>query len=321
MNRRSFLKSVTTLTLAGMAAKPAWGGTAATGGRLLGPLGLQLFSLPKLLETDLEGTLALIAGMGYRSVELYGPYPFSAPSAHERWAAVTPSLGFSGSGFFGRKVTDVAALLKRHQLSVPSIHTDFETLRTRMDQLAEAAHVLGSEYVVLPSLPAARRKTLDDYRRAADDFNAIGESALRQGVRFAYHNHGYGLKEVGGVVPLHVLLDRTDAAKVWLEMDIFWTVAGGVEPATLFAAYPNRYVMLHLKDMAKAVRFSGDGGDSQQWIELFPHMTTAGDGVLDLRSIIQSAQRAGVRHFIVEQDRVAAPERALRRSIDYLSKL
>jgi sugar phosphate isomerase/epimerase len=126
---------------------------------------------------------------------------------------------------------------------------------------------------------------------------------------------------LAGVVPLRVLLDRTDAARVWLEMDLFWTVAGGVEPATLFAAYPHRYRLLHLKDMAKAVHFSGDGGDAQQWIELFPHMTTAGDGVLNLRAIVQQAIRAGVRHFIVEQDRVEQPERALRRSHDFLAAL
>lgn len=321
MNRRTFLQSAATLALAGAATRNAWGGATVAGGRLLSSVGLQLFSLPKLLEADFEGTLALIAGMGYRSVELYGPYPFSARSAHERWAAVTPSLGFSGSGFFGRTATEVAALLKRHQLSAPSIHTDYETLRTQMEPLAEAAHVLGSEYVVLPSIPAARRKTLDDYRRVADEFNEIGDAGRRKGVRFAYHNHGYGLKEVDGVTPLRVLLDRTDASRVWLEMDLFWTVAGGVDPAKLFAAYPNRYALVHLKDMTKSVRFSGDGGDAQQWIELFPYMTTAGDGVLDLRLIIQQAQRAGVRHFIVEQDRVDAPERALRRSFDYLAKL
>jgi sugar phosphate isomerase/epimerase len=78
---------------------------------------------------------------------------------------------------------------------------------------------------------------------------------------------------------------------------------------------------MHVKDMKQAKQFSGDGGEAKQWIELFPFMTTAGDGVLDLKSIINQAQKSGVKHFFVEQDMVAEPEIALKKSIDYLKSL
>ena len=48
---------------------------------------------------------------------------------------------------------------------------------------------------------------------------------------------------------------------------------------------------MHVKDMKKKVHFSGDGGDSKQWIELFPYMTTAGNGVLDLKSILPKQRK------------------------------
>src|SRR4030095_9131432 len=63
--------------------------------------------------------------------------------------------------------------------------------------------------------------------------------------------------------------------------------------------------LMHVKDMSKKVRFSGDGGNPQQWIELFPYMTTAGSGVIDLKTILPKAKENGVTHFIVEQDMVA----------------
>ena len=63
----------------------------------LGPIGVQLFSLPKLLEQDLDGALAMLSGLGYREVELYGPYPFSVPAEQAQWQALGPQLGFSGS--------------------------------------------------------------------------------------------------------------------------------------------------------------------------------------------------------------------------------
>lgn len=293
----------------------------ATPAKRLGSIGIQLFSLPKRLETDFTAAIQMLARMGYREVELYGPYPFSTPAAQERWNKVTPALGFSGSGFFGRSVQEVKQILTQNGLSAPALHTDLDTLQNRMDKLGEAAQALGSQYVVLPAIPDEKRQTLDDYQRMADAFNAIGESAKRVGVRFAYHNHGYGLQEMDGQIPLKLMLDRTDPDLVFFEMDVYWTTAGGADPIAYLDAHPNRYRLMHLKDMAKRVRFSGDGGDSGQWIELFPYMTTAGSGVLNLKTIVEKAQQTGVRHFIVEQDLVAAPEVALKKSFDYLASL
>ncbi len=78
---------------------------------------------------------------------------------------------------------------------------------------------------------------------------------------------------------------------------------------------------MHIKDMKEKVQFSGDGGDPSQWRELFPYMTTAGDGVLDLQSIIPVGKKMGVKHFFVEQDMVSQPEIALKKSIDYLKTI
>jgi sugar phosphate isomerase/epimerase len=288
---------------------------------LLGKIGIQFFSLPKLLDTDLQGALSMLSKIGYKEVELYGPYPFSSPAAIERWKAVTPSLGFKGSGYFGHTAADMKKLLDENGFSIPSIHTDLDTLETNMNKLGEAAQVLGNTYVVLPSIPAEKRKTLDDYKKMAEDFNKIGEVAKNAGVKFAYHNHGYGLQEIDGQIPLELIFTNTDPSLVFFEMDLFWTTAGGADPVAMLEKHKNRYHLIHIKDMMKKVHFSGDGGDSKQWIELFPYMTTAGNGVLDLKTILAKAKENGVKHFIVEQDMVSEPEKALKNSFDYLASL
>jgi len=288
---------------------------------MLQKIGIQFFSLPKLLDQDLPGTLYMLSKIGYREVELYGPYPFSSPAAVQRWNTVTPSLGFKGSGFFGHTEAEMKKLLQDNGLSVPSIHTDLDTLQSSMDKLGEAAKVLGNTYVVLPAIPAEKRKTLDDYKKMADDFNAIGKDAKSHGIRFAYHNHGYGWKEMGGQIPLELIFANTDPSLVYFEMDLFWTTAGGADPIVLLENHRNRYTLMHIKDMVKKVHFSGDGGDANQWIELFPFMTTAGNGVLDLKSILTKAKETGVTHFIVEQDMVNEPQIALKKSFDYLASL
>lgn len=284
-------------------------------------IGVQLFSLPKRLNDDLPETIEMLAQMGYAEVELFGPYPFSTDMARAEWEAITPYLGFSGSGFFGRSVQEMAGILTQNGLRVAAMHTDLDTLQYRMDKLGEAAQVLNTNYVVLPSIPEQYRQTLDDYRRMADTFNQIGESARQAGIRFAYHNHGYGLHEQDGQTPLQLLLDHTDPELVFLELDIYWTTAGGADPIALLEKYPNRYRLIHLKDMTELTRFSGDGSVSTEWLSLFPYMTTAGSGILDVAAIVAKAREIGIEHFIVEQDLVADPDVSLRKSIDFLLSL
>jgi sugar phosphate isomerase/epimerase len=317
MNRREFVKHSAVLSATGLLFSSEIPGQS----RLIEKIGIQFFSLPKLLEKDFEGALKMLSKIGYREVELYGPYTFSPDAEKKEWDSITPSLGFKGSGFFGHTVTEVKSLLNQNNLTAPSMHADLDTLRSRMDKLGEAAHVLGTEFVTLPAIPEEKRKTLDDYRKMAETFNQIGEAAKKVGVKFAYHNHGYGLKEKDGQIPLKLILDGTDPSLVFLEMDLYWTTAGGADPIAYLDAYKNRYRLMHVKDMSKKVQFSGDGGDPQQWIELFPYMTTAGNGVIDLKTILPKAKENGVQHFIVEQDMVAQPEVALKKSFDYLASL
>ena len=328
MNRRSFLTTAGAAA-AGLAAgcrstassgAAAQGTGAAAAGRL-DRIGVQLFSLPKLLERDFDGALAMVAGLGYREVELFGPYPFSVPAAQEGWKAVTPMLGFSGSGFFGRTAREVRESLDRHGLAAPAMHVDLDTLRDRTAEVGEAAQTLGHRYAGMSSIPPERRRTLDDYRRMADELNAIGARARPLGFKVLYHNHGYGFAPLAGQVPIRVLMDRLDPEVVALEMDLFWTVAGGADPVELLDAYPRLYRLMHVKDMTERARFAGDGNDPPQWVALFPLMTTAGAGVLDLPRILGRAKRNGVEHFFVEQDLAANPPEQLGASIRYLRGL
>ncbi|MEY2926184.1 MAG: hypothetical protein RL367_661 [Pseudomonadota bacterium] len=314
LNRRSFLAA--SLAAAAVACAPQTAKPVAP------KRGVQLFSLPKMLERDFAGAIAMLAKLGYKEIEPFGPYDFSDPQQIASWAQVVPSLGFSGSGFFGRTLAEVQAIMQGNGMTVPSMHTDIHTLQSRMGPLAEAAKALGATYVTLPAIPGEFRKDLDGYRRTADLFNSIGENAVKNGVKFGYHNHGYGLKPVaGGIVPLDLLLARTDPANVLLEMDIFWTVAGGADPVSYLKRYSGRYRMLHLKDMKTIRTFTGDGGSPDQWIPLFASMTHLGDGNLDLKAIITTAQAHGAEHFFVEQDRAADPVTALGASARYLETL
>lgn len=315
MKRRRFLQTSALMTAAALTHFNALGKTG------LNKIGIQLFSLPKPLENNFRDAIHMLSQIGYQEIEMYGPFPFSAESAKARWNAITPSVGFSGSGYFGLAASEVKTILNDNKISVPSIHTDLVTMQTKMSALGEAGNTLGFTYVGLPSIPQELRQTLDDYKKIAEEFNKVGAQAKKYGLKFSYHNHGYGLQEMEGDIPLNVILKNTDPDLVFFEMDLYWTTAGGADPVKLLTAHPGRYHLMHVKDMKEKVRFKGNGGDSQQWIELFPYMTTAGSGVLDLKGIIAAAKTSGVKHFFVEQDMVANPEVALKQSFDYLKSL
>src|ERR1700748_1169044 len=93
MHRREFLFSAAAAAFAASALQVKTAGAGA----LVKKVGVQFFSLPKMLEKDFDGTLGMLKRLGYSEVEFYGPFEFSAPSAIASWAKVTPQLGFSGS--------------------------------------------------------------------------------------------------------------------------------------------------------------------------------------------------------------------------------
>jgi len=321
--RREFLISTGAAAAAIATGCRTTGGVASTSAaatRHLDRLGVGLFTVPKSLEQDFDGTLAMIAGLGYREVELFGPYSFSVQSAQDGWKQLGGTLGFTGAGFFGRTVRQVRESLDRAGLTSPSMHVDFDTLRDRTEQIGEAAREIGWKYAGIASIPEDRRKSLDDYRRMADELNAIGARAKPLGFKVLYHNHGYGLTPLEGQIPVRVLFDRLDPGVVALEMDIFWTVAGGADPVELLDAYPRLYRLMHVKDMSTLGRFTR-GGDMQDVMSLFPLMTTAGSGVLDLPRILGHARRNGVEHFYVEQDLAADPKTQLAASINALKSM
>lgn len=317
MNRKKFLQVSATTTLGSIFPFQSIIDSVDANKKMA----IQLFSLPKMCIADFPGTVKMLSGMGYKELELFGPYPFSTQKAKDNWAAIAPMVGFSGSGYFDRDIKEVKKILDDHGLSSPSAHTDLDTLINKMGALGEAAHTLGHKYVVLPSIPDEYRKSIDDYKKIAETFNTIGAEAKKNGIRFAYHNHGYGIKPKDGIIPLEIIINNTDSDLVYLEMDIFWTTAGGADPVQLLTKFPNRYKMLHIKDMKHKTQFSGDGGDASQWVALWGEMTTAGDGVLDLISLFKQAKKSGIEHYIVEQDLVSDPNIALKKSIDYLKKI
>ena len=264
MRRRTFLAASAAAALAPRAHAAA-----------LATIGVQLYTVREPLQRDFEGTLARIAALGYRTVEFGG---IEGPSPRE-----------------------TLAMLKRHGLTAPSGHAQLDDLQRKLPKVLEDANAREQKYVVCPFIDESRRRTLDDFKRLATTFNAIGEQAKRAGLAFAYHNHDFEFATIEGQLPYTLLLAETDPALVSMELDLYWMTRAGQDPVAWFKRHPGRFPLLHLKDMTR------DGA-----------ITDVGQGTIDFKRILAAS---GSAYCFVEHDDPADPMRSIATSLAYVRTL
>jgi len=275
MDRREFVGTMG--ALAAGAVLPACRSARATS--RVSKIGLQLYTVRDLMKKDVEGTLAAVAGAGYTEVEF--------------------------AGYFDKTPAEIKAMLDRHGLVAPSVHSG-SIAPADWAKALEAANVIGHKFIVMPWIPVERRKTLDDWKQVAADFNRLAASAKAAGLQFAYHNHDFEFPLVEGKVPYDVLLADTDPNLVKLEIDLYWITKGGQDPLAYFARWPGRIPLVHVKD----------GKGPPQWA-----MTEVGSGAIDWKRIFAKSQQAGIQHYFVEHDQPADPIASITASCVYLKQL
>lgn len=282
-------------------------------------VGIQLFTIPKLVSNDFKGTLTRLAQIGYKEIEFFGPYEFSAPETIEGWKRFAGFLGVTQSAFYGYKPGEVKALLADLGLSSPSAHLDLMTLRKNLGPAAEGLSAAGVKYVVVPNIN--NPEDYADYNKLADEFSSFGEQLARHGLTYVYHNHGYEHVEKNGKTLIDTLLTQTDKKNVKFELDIFWMTAAGANPVDYLNKYPGRFKMMHVKNATEQVRFSGTGSMMEQIMPLMQKMADPGEGVFDIPAIIKAGKKAGVEHFFLERDLAPDPDTTLPNSFTYLQKV
>jgi sugar phosphate isomerase/epimerase len=285
-------------------------------------IGVQLFTIPHLVDKDLRGTLKLLADIGYREIEFFGPYPFSAEATKKEWIGMKQMLKLGNGPFYGYSVAETSQMLKDNNLTAPSVHADIVSMRVQMNKLLDGLALLKTNYVAIPALIGSDMpKSENDFKKLADEFNDFGEQMSKYNMKFVFHNHGFEHVMYDTDMGLDILLKNTNPDYVQFELDIFWMQAAGADPVSYLKKYPNRFKLMHIKDASEKFRFSGDGGSPEQWMEGFPKMRDPGDGVFDIKSIMEEGQKSGVEHFYLERDLAPDPISTLNNSFKNLSEM
>jgi sugar phosphate isomerase/epimerase len=301
MDRRTFLGRLTAATV--LSRNLAW----AAAQHKARPIGVQLYTVRDEMEKDIDGTLAKIAAIGYKNVELAG---FSMGQSATDEGKIQ---------YFKRSPQELRAAFDRYGLSVISAHVNYKSLSPEnFPAVIEASRVLGQTYIINPSVDDEIRKQPDGWKRIAAVLNQAGEMSKKSGIQFGYHNHRFEFAGRKAKSPYDILLEECDPNLVKMEMDLCWIIVAGGDPVKYFERYPGRFPLVHVKDMKKLPPVPAPGAPDPDPLD---DMTDVGSGVIDWKRIFTHSKTAGIKYYIVEHDKPKAPFDSIKASYDYLEKL
>lgn len=263
-------------------------------------IGLQLYSVRGELERDFEGTLTKVKAMGYDYVEF--------------------------AGFYGHTPQQVKEILDRLGLKAVSAHISTGAFAAEPELQTGYLTALGIKYAVVPWMPHEKFASAKGIEEVIADVVAMSKALQPHGIKVLYHNHDFELYGRQGATALdEVLIKAQDYIDA--EPDTCWISYAGKDAKEFLTRYSGRVPVVHIKDYAAdsaargtAAHFASGRIDYGADNFVFRPL---GQGVLDIKGIIDAAVSSGAQYLIVEQDNTydLPSLEAVKMSIDYLNKI
>jgi sugar phosphate isomerase/epimerase len=234
------------------------------------PIGVQAYTYRNSFPQGVAATLDTVKSLGITEME--GPNPKN----------VSPD--------------DFKKMLDERRISMPSIGADYVMLTKDPEPFIKLAKLFGATYIMCAWIPHSNTFTIDDAKKAVNDFNRIGKILKENGITFCYHDHGYEFGPYENGTLFDYIVKNTDPKYVSFEMDMMWTFHGGADPAKLLLKYKGRWKLVHLKDIRKGIANDLTGGtDTKNDVAL-------GTGQLNIPEILKAAKTVGIKHYFIEDE-------------------
>ncbi|MDG1572686.1 sugar phosphate isomerase/epimerase [Robiginitalea sp. M366] len=231
--------------------------------------GLQLYSLRNQFSQDVEGSLAQIRDWGVTYIE--------------------------GGGTYGYTQEEFLELLGKYGLKTAGIGASYDELRDQPEAVAEKAKAFGASYVMCAWIPhKGDAFGLKETEEAIAVFNRAGKVMEAAGLTLAYHAHGYEFRSYGEVTLFDLMAQQ--AEHFAFEMDIYWVFHGGADPLELLNRYPDKWVLMHLKDMAQGVKGNDSGHEDVET------NVVLGTGQIDVAALVRRGAELGIRYMFIEDE-------------------
>lgn len=248
------------------------------------PLGCQTWPVREMMAKDFPGTIKQLAEAGFQTIELCSPVGYSdygfAELAKYTGAELRKILGDAG-------VTCVSS------------HFSIAELRTKQEDRIAWAKDVGLTQMIVPSLSGPAKPTMDDVKRAADEYNKIGERAADVGIQQGLHNEDFELSLVNRKRTYDLRFDLLDPKLVKFQFQVS-TISRGYNAAEYFTKYPGRFISMHV----------------QGWSGKTKKIMPLGRDTLDWKNIFTAAKAGGIKNYFVEMDL-----EMMKASVPYLRNL
>lgn len=261
-----------------------------TGKGFKGPTGLQLYSLRDMMKAQgPAATLDKAKAFGFKYVEV-------------------ADLG-------GWSPAEFKAQLERRGLVPIGKHYPYGQLRDDIQGVIRNAKALRLPYAGCAWIDHKGPFDEKQCREAAAVFNRAGEALAKEGMKFYYHNHGYEFQPHGQGTLFDLLAAETNPQTVFFQMDVLWTVFPGQDPAKLLEKYPDRWLLLHLKDLKKGVPTGSLAGSTA-----LTNDVALGSGQVNWPALVAAAQKVGVKYYFIEDESPTVLEQ-IPQSLRFLESL
>jgi sugar phosphate isomerase/epimerase len=219
------------------------------------------------------------------------------------------------SNLFGKKAAEIRIMLDERKMICSSFGVSYNDLKTKTREVGENAKVLGARFVRMAYITHEPPFTVGKADEAIEVFNNCGKILKEEfGITFCYHNHGYEFYPHENGTLMDYIIKNTNPEYVSFEIDILWTFFPGYDPAELISSYPDRFKLLHLKDLRKGVKGDLSGGTAVE------NDVALGTGQIDISSVLKAARKSGIEHYYIEDE---SPDywKQVPQSLKYLKNL
>src|SRR6266699_6805507 len=197
------------------------------------PIGCQTWPVREMIAKDFPGTIKQLADAGLQSIELCSPVGYA-------------DFGFSGLAKYTG--AELRKILADSGVSCMSSHFGIKELRENQEGRIAWAKDVGLTQMIVPSLEGPGKPTTDDVKRAADEYNKMGELSAKAGIQQGLHNEDFELSMIDGKRTYDLLLDLLDPRLVKLQFQVS-TISRGYDAAEYFTKYAGRFYSMHLQDI------------------------------------------------------------------------
>ncbi|HLJ55479.1 MAG TPA: hypothetical protein VKT77_10610, partial [Chthonomonadaceae bacterium] len=210
------------LILRGAAGCAAAAVAARGGANPLGlPIGSQIWPTRSMLA-DFPAYVKMMADIGVQRLELCSP------------------IGYGGEFKVLSDPAEVRKVLADHGIDSDSCHFSMRELRNTQQKSIDWAKEIGIKQMITASLGGGSSPTMDQVKRAADEYNAIAAVAKKSGMQQGLHNEGFEVSNVDGRRTYDVLLELLDPKLVKFQFQMS-TITDGFIAADYFEKYPGRF--------------------------------------------------------------------------------